>query len=281
MANSYDDSQFTLSEIEAEQVIKPIEKVLMSVELVKEIIIQQDEDSKSISSSVSKIVANLDEGATETDVIAGNLSHKKILSDVIYIQNIYREFLQELRNHRSFKRIHEAVIESAADHQSRSEYIALYHGRKWKQRQYDKTDRVDNLKSILQGVEKETRELLLEKQTKINALNESIQEAKDSNPQWINYEKKLAEVRIENLKFHLEKQTEDDKNEVGNLDRDLRKENEAHETVMYCLDRSCEELTSTLDQWKEKFDQDSTQMENEIKKRKVGVVICTTNIIYI
>lgn len=257
-----ESQSYRLSSFAVDRIAHPLTIALKRIRLVKEILIQKN-GTRISEGSFNKL-----------DIVSENLSQRKILTDVIYVETVYYDVLSELQEKHMFVCLEAAVAQGLLEQEAKSEYIALYHGRKWKQRQYDKTDKIDNLKELIIQTENEIKDMLANKETEICKLEDAIQESKQANPQWIGYEEKLAEVRRENMKFRLEEQEEDIQNDLAKLNIDLPEENKCHDTVMYYLDKSCERLNAKLQQWKETHLTDCEEMETKLEKWQVRLNLC-------
>ena len=240
--------KFVLSKWAADLIKRPVEEAMKRVDLVNEMLMQR---------AVGKT-----EGGS---AIVNNLSFRKIASDIAYIRNIYSRILTELTDTCSFRCIEEVIVQGRTEQEAKKEYIALYQGRKWKLKQFEKSDRSNAVRRHISKINKQISNFCTEKGKVITSLEEEIESAKLSNPQWESYERKLSEVRSENLKFRLDQKEEELHDTLMKLNKELPNENKAHETIVYYLTKACENLRSELKSWKSKYDEDDKSMKEKLK----------------
>ena len=229
-------------------------RTAQKVSIVKEILVNRSEESAGLSRPTSQISKNLD--------------FRKILNDILYICRICSEIEKDLKERCSLDALKEAVEQGQIEQEAKKEYIALYHGRRWKQILFEKGDRIGRLKEQIGAVDKEIEDFKLETDATIDKVKEEIEEATKANPQWETYERKLAEVRTENLQLQLQKQEEILTEKLMKLNTDLPMENKAHETIVYYLQKSCENLVQKQKCWKENFEREGQEMQKTISQWK-------------
>lgn len=207
--------------------------------------------------------------------IGGNLSNRKITCDVRYLEKLYSDILEEVRKSQTFSVLAKAIKQADAEQESKKEFIALYQGRKWKQKQIEKSDRVGDFQKELQKVEGNIRQEISENDIKLNEIDEQIKEAKSANPQWTQYEEQLIRVQLENLRLHLEEDGQQLEKEIIELNNELPLENRAHESIIYYLETANDKLQNLLRHWKEKQDVESEALRDEIEvwRGKISVEV--------
>jgi len=222
------------------------------IALIKELLI----------SSANKINSKGLEGSD----ISKNLAYRKILNDIIHILKTYSSAEKEMIEKGSFESLKESVLQGEIEQEAKKEYIALYHGRRWKQKLFEKGDRLNNVKTQIKTVDTEISEFCSGKNEIINNLREEINESNSANPQWQEYEKQLTEVSLENLKLRLDQKEETLTTKLMRLNLDVPKENKAHETMVYYLRKSSDDLITKKHFWDEKLSCDKKEMDIKINE---------------
>ncbi|KAF2368554.1 IQ motif EF-hand binding site [Trinorchestia longiramus] len=196
--------------------------------------------------------------------IGGELSFKKIICDVRYVEQLYRKLLEEISESNSFSTLDSAIRHAESEQELKKDFIALYQGRKWKQKHIERTDRIGEIQNQLRGLEKIIFMHKRESEQELDAVKEQIKESREANPLWLEYEEKLSTVQLENLKLRLEKQNEELEDKLTKVNRELPLENKAHDSIMYYLEVAQEKLNSKLQYWNERYSREKEEMEGFI-----------------
>ncbi|KAK3873350.1 hypothetical protein Pcinc_021638 [Petrolisthes cinctipes] len=209
-------------------------------------------------------VVSVNEGTTESDT--PDLAIRKLHEDLEYLEGMLCGLSRELATSCTFRQLEKCVALEQEDQRKKSEFIALFQGQKWKARHMQKSNRLQGLQQDLESVSHDTQHLIQEKDQEIAELLSAIEEARRLNPQREQYERRTAEVQVENLHFHMEQEERKVCADIARVGREVPQELRVHDALISFLKEACARLETQITDWEEKFTQDTSDKAEEVAK---------------
>lgn len=206
----------------------------------------------------------VNEGGMEPET--PDMAARKLHEDLEYLEGMLCGLSRELATSCTFRQLEKCVALEEEDQRKKSEFIALFQGQKWKARHLEKSNRLQGLQQDLQSVRHDTRRLMQDKDQEISKLLSAIEEACRLNPQREQYERKTAEVQVENLHFHMEQEEKKVCSDIARVGREVPQELRVHDALITFLKEACARLETQITDWEEKFTRDTSDKAGEVAK---------------
>lgn len=199
------------------------------------------------------------------------LSLRKLHEDLRYIGQVFGEVAEELQAHHTFTSAEKCVAAEKEEQQRKAEFIALLQGQRWRARQFGHGNRLRGLQQELKAVQEDTLNLMREKDNEISDLLAAIADARRLNPRREEYEKKAAEVQLENLHFLLEREERVTCQESARVGREIPQEVRVHAALTGFLQESCARLEARTEEWQQHFASHAEEKGQEVAKWRAEV----------
>ena len=200
-----------------------------------------------------------------------NLSLRKLHEDLRCIGQMFRELAQELQTHHTFTCLEKCVAAEKEEQQRKAEFIALLQGQRWRARQFGQGSRLRGLQQELRALQEDTCSLIRDKDNEISDLLAAIADAQRLNPRREEYEQKAAEVQLENLHFHLEREERVTCQESAKVGREIPQEVRVHAALTGFLQESCARLEVRTEEWQQHFASHAEEKGQEVAKWRAEV----------
>ncbi|XP_063876547.1 dynein regulatory complex protein 9-like [Scylla paramamosain] len=200
-----------------------------------------------------------------------NLSIRKLHEDLRCIGQMFGDVTEELQAHHTFTSLEKCVAAEKEEQQRKAEFIALLQGQRWRARQFGHGSRLRGLQQELRAVQEDTHNLMREKDKEISELLAAIADAQRLNPRREEYEKKAAEVQLENLHFLLEREERITCQESARVGREIPQEVRVHAALTSFLQESCARLEARKEEWRQRFASHAEEKGQEVAKWRAEV----------
>ena len=191
--------------------------------------------------------------------------------DIHFIYEIYHKLGDELENENKFSSLSDCIELGKTEQNKKAECIAMYQGQKWKSRQFQKGNRVFGLQKSLKSLRYEVKNVISEKDQHIGKLIDAVDSTKLSNPKIKDHENQLSDVLKENELFHITQSDQIYHDRIAQLNRELPREDQAHETTVSFLQSSIDKYSITKEEWQVKYKKDTKIKEEEVNTWKERV----------
>ncbi|CAL4068561.1 unnamed protein product, partial [Meganyctiphanes norvegica] len=173
-------------------------------------------------------VDETDLNAEVSEELIRDMMLRKVHDDLAYVEGIFSNLAQELRDENSFNNFCQTLDSEREDQRKKANFIALYQTQIWKTKYYEKSNRVQDLVREHRLVKADTARSIQEKDREISSMMAAVRDAKRLNPRWVDYEKKVAQVKLENTNFKIEQEQQEICDQITVIGREIPQEAHVH-----------------------------------------------------
>lgn len=238
------------------KVSKSTKKAYQSIQLIRELLPMPPSKSDVEDIDLTEEISS--------DEQAQALNLRKFHDDLKYIEKIFISLAEELESSCSFNCLQEFLQNEKVEEKKKADFIAMFHGQKWKAKHFEKSNKIRCLQRELKSVRQDTVKQIQIKDEEIAYLTKAVEDAKRLNPKREEFEKKLAKVQIENLQFVIEQEMKDICSKNAKVGREIPQEIRVHDALMNFLKESCAKLEGRILEWENKFETDTQEKRQEV-----------------
>ena len=199
-------------------VAKPLEKAYLSIRLLR--VINTREKKKELKATFQDY---------NDQIILENMYQKKLASDLSYIEGIFENILNEVKNSNSFHRLEEAILKGSVEQEEISNNIAQYQGRKWKEIVLEKPERLRQFKSKLARAKQKNKDLQKNIDFEVSEQKHDTEKANVCNPQLEEYEETLTQYKVNSLKQSTERKIKEINSKISEINTQMDNKRNLHE----------------------------------------------------